>query len=367
MSGPGAGPPPLRIGLVGAGEVCEHKHLPALRRVRSAQVVAIADPDADRTARLASRFAIPYRFSGVEQLLAADVVDVVGVLTPPATHAGIALAALATGRHVLIEKPLVLTLGEADRLVEATRSARGRVVMGLHMRWHRLVRRAREAIADGIVGTPESIRSVWSSPRGDAGIPDWKRSRTTGGGAIVELAVHLFDLWRFLTGAEVEWVSAEVMHGARDDERAIITGGLTNGMLASAVASERTTHDLEIQVAGDRGRLRLACQRFDGWEWYGAGETDGMVRPRLRGLARALADLPIGLSLMGRLGDYGDSYRAEWQHVVDVACGGAAPACTVEDGRAALRIVLAAAAAASHGHRVRIADAPDSVPGVARG
>jgi predicted dehydrogenase len=60
---------------------------------------------------------------------------------------------------------------------------------------------------------------------------------------------------------------------------------------------------------------------------------------------------------MRHLGDYGDSYRAQWQHVVDVA-GGAPPACTLEDGRAALRVVLAAAASAEHRHPVRVADAP---------
>jgi len=54
----------------------------------------------------------------------------------------------------------------------------------------------------------ESIRTIWNSPRADSGIPDWKRRRADGGGSLVEIGVHLFDLWRYLLGTEVEEVFA---------------------------------------------------------------------------------------------------------------------------------------------------------------
>ena len=353
MPAPAAGLP-LRIALVGCGEVCEHKHLPALQRVRNARVVAVVDRDLERAARVARRFAIPAWFADVDSLLDAHAADAIGVLVPPADHATVALRALAAGCHVLVEKPLALSLDDADALVAAAAKARGSVVMGHHMRWHRLVRRAREMISAGAIGTPESIRAVWTSPRGDTGIPDWKRTRSTGGGALVELAVHLFDLWRFLPGTEVVDVHAVTHHGSRHDERAIVSATLANGMLASASISERSSHEVEIQIAGDRGRLRLACQRFDGLEQYGLRETEGMLRPRLRHLVHSLRELPGGLARMHRLGDYGDSYRAEWQHLVDVVARGVPADCALEDGRAALRIVLAAAASASRRETVRV-------------
>jgi predicted dehydrogenase len=83
-----------------------------------------------------------------------------------------------------------------------------------------------------------------------------------------------------------------------------------------------------------------------------------MPGPRIRSIRRTLRELPAGIAGMRRLGDYGDSYRGMWQHVVDAIRSGAPAECNLEDGREALRIVLAAAAAAESGRPVRIADAP---------
>jgi predicted dehydrogenase len=346
--------------------VCEFKHLPALGRVPGAAVVAVVDRDPARAARVADKFAITQRFSDVRALLDAGPPDIVGVLTPPGDHAHVALAALDAGCYVLVEKPVALSLDDADALVAAERRHPGRAVMGLHMRWHRLIQRADAAIRAGAVGTPESIRGVWSSPRRDEGIPDWKRRRRTGGGALVEIGVHVFDLWRFLSRAEVTEVFATSRHGARDDESAAVTATLENGMIASASLSERSSHDLEIHVAGDRGRIRISGQRFDGFEQYAVHETDGALGPRLRHLASSIGELPGGLARMRRLGDYGDSYRAEWQHMVDVARGAAAPACTLEDGRTVLGVVLAAAASADRKVPVAVAAAPRELAGGVR-
>jgi len=349
---------PLRIALVGCGEVTEHKHLPALARVHGARVVALVDPDTSRLSHVADRYRIPVRFPSTSALLDAQAADLVGVLTPPEHHTAAVLAALRAGCDVLVEKPLALAMDDADVMVDAADASGRRVLMGFHMRWHRLIARARDAIREGAVGTPESIRGMWNSPRSDAGIPSWKTARASGGGALVELGVHLFDLWRFLLDTEVIDVSARSRHGRRHDESALVTGVLANGVIASAQMSERTSHEIELEICGDRGRLRVACQRFDGFEWYGVGETRGMIRPRLRGLLRTARELPKGLATMRRIGDYGDSYRGAWQHLVDAVRAGTPVTCSLEDGRAALRIVHAAAQSSVRGERIRVADAP---------
>src|SRR5262245_6336120 len=108
----GAGAPELGIGLVGCGEVCEYKHLPALQRVRGASVVGLADPDSVRRARVGDRFGVSLRVSSVEELLESEAVQIIGVLAPPAEHARLALRVIAAGRHLLVEKPLCLSLDE---------------------------------------------------------------------------------------------------------------------------------------------------------------------------------------------------------------------------------------------------------------
>jgi len=348
----------LRIALVGAGEVTEHKHLRAFREVRGARVVALVDRDMARCARVADRYGIKQRLTDAREVFSPDVADIVGILTPPGTHAELAVEALRNGRHVLVEKPLALSMHDCDALVAASTKATALAMTGFHMRWHRLLVQAREVVASGVLGHLESIRGTWNSPRGDDIAPPWKRARVTGGGAIVELGVHLFDQWRFLTGADVIDVFARARHGTRDDESATISATLSNGMNAEAIVSERTSHDIEIEVSGDQGRLRVSCQRFDGLEVYSRRETAGMIAPRMRGVARAFRELPRGLARMRSLGDYGDSYRGEWQHLVDCVRDGGMPGCTMLDGRAAMRVALAAAASASSGEAVRVDEAP---------
>jgi predicted dehydrogenase len=170
--------------------------------------------------------------------------------------------------------------------------------------------------------------------------------------------VHLFDQWRYLFSAEVVDVFARARHGTRDDECATISATLSNGMLAEAIVSERTSHEIEIEVSGDQGRLRVSCQRFDGLDVYTRRETAGMVGPRARGILRAVRELPRGVARMRSLGDYGDSYRGQWQHLVDCVQAGRRPACSLEDGREAVRVALAAAESARSGRSVKVAEAP---------
>lgn len=352
----------LRIGLAGCGEVTEHKHLPGLMQLAAdARVVAVADPDLKRAQRVAERYKIPHAFSGLDQLLANQDVDVVGVLTPPAFHREVAEAAMRAGKHVLIEKPIALRMEDADALIATAERSGVRALMGFHMRWHRLIRRGAEAMRVDAVGAVESIRGCWNSPRGDTGTPAWKHHREEGGGAMVEIAVHLFDLWRYLLNDEIEEVFATSRHGVRDDENVNITAVMRSGTIASAQVSERTAHNIEVEVCGSEGRIRIACQQFDGFEQLARQETSGAIGPRLRQLKQFARELPGGVASMRRLGDYGDSYREMWRHMIACLRDGTDPECTLEDGRKALRAVLAAAAADTVRRPIRLAKAPGEI------
>jgi myo-inositol 2-dehydrogenase/D-chiro-inositol 1-dehydrogenase len=353
--------PPLKVGLVGCGEVTHFKHLAVLRDAPGLQVVALADTDEGRLRAVGDPFRVPHRYRDAESLLKHPGLDVVGVCVPVAAHAAVALVALAAGKHVLIEKPLCLSLDEADRLREAAAQSPGRVMVGHHMRWHRLVRKARAFIQRGGLGEVESIRTLWNSPRIGRDNPAWRFRRVDGGGVLVEIGVHCFDLWRFLLGSEVEEVFAAGSNGARDDETLAVTARMKNGMLASGLCSERAPHEIEVEISGTGGRLRLGCQRFEGFEFHPAGSAPGMVGPRWIALKNLLAELPGGVAGMRKGGDYFGSYRAEWLHFRDVIRGGAAVECTVEDGQRSLEVVLAAAKSASTGAPVKLADAPRAV------
>ena len=174
----------------------------------------------------------------------------------------------------------------------------------------------------------------------------------------MEIGVHLFDLWRYLLETEVEEVFAVGRHGARDDENAVVTAVLANGALASARLSERTAHDMQVEICGAEGRVESPVsastdsrpmRKRKPTEHWPALACDAAVLPRAPPRNRAAA-APRRLRkfLQGRLDT---SIGCD-------PCTSASSECTVEDGRDALRVALAAAASATDGRPVRVAAAP---------
>jgi myo-inositol 2-dehydrogenase / D-chiro-inositol 1-dehydrogenase len=330
-------PAPVSVGLVGCGEVARRFHLPALARLPEAVVTAVADPDPAALSAAAERFAIPKRYEDPAALLADGSIDAVAICAPTACHAPLALEALRRGKHVLLEKPVALSLDEADALLAAARSSGRRVLVGFNMRWHRLVREARALLRRGALGRVRSVRSTFTTPlllRDD--VPAWRLDRRSGGGALFDLAPHHFDLWRFLLGEEVREVRA-----AADARSAAVSASTESGVLLSASFSEAAPDANEVEIVGDDGSLRVSCYRAGGLA--ARGRTLGW-----------LSRLPAALAASFRGGDYPDSYRAEWRHFVDCVRGGAEPACGLEDGRRSLAVALAALRSADEGGPVSV-------------
>jgi predicted dehydrogenase len=124
----------VRVGLAGGGLVAQAAHLPALRRLPEAfAVAALADPSAAIRDRVSAAFGIPRAYEDWRAMLDGAALDALIVCSPNATHAEIALAALDAGLHVLVEKPLCITVADADRLVAAAERS-GRVLQVGYMK-----------------------------------------------------------------------------------------------------------------------------------------------------------------------------------------------------------------------------------------
>jgi UDP-N-acetyl-2-amino-2-deoxyglucuronate dehydrogenase len=331
----------LRLGLIGCGRVAWERHLPALRQAKGFRVVAAADTDAARLAQ----FDAGQRHTDYRALLSRSDVDAVGILTPTASHAEITLEALAAGKHVLVEKPLALNAAECDRMIERAAVTPVKVVVGLNLRWHRLVRRARELLAGGATGRVTAIRSVYTHERTGENAPDWHRMRATGGGVLLNESIHHFDLWRYLLGAEVVDVFASTKGSSRyEDETSSVTATLTGDVQASGVFAFRTAPNSEVEIFGDNGRLYLNCYRFDGLEFYPRTSFPGDAGIRLRNLVNSL---PGG-------GGFTESFRGLWQHFHDCIRNDEPPGCTLLDGKRATETAAACVRSACEGRPVQL-------------
>jgi predicted dehydrogenase len=211
-------PPPLRIGLVGAGAIMRLSHAPTIGRSAQATLTAVFDVDAGRAESLARDFGIPRHTTDLRALVEGADVDAVIVATPNINHPEAVLAAAAAGKHVLCEKPLAIDVASARRMVAACERAGVLLQVGFNQRFWSQVQIAKTLIDSGFIGKVHAFRSVYSErwsayPAATRYRYDLARS---GGATIIDLTIHRIDLARHLLG-EFAAVCAELAHSVVPD------------------------------------------------------------------------------------------------------------------------------------------------------
>src|ERR1700687_5108086 len=147
--------PNLRGGFVGAGYINE-LHASAVQRVPNAPLAGVAGVHTSRRAALASRFGLPKTFPTREALI-DEGVDVIHILTPPDSPAQLAIAALKSGCHVLVEKPLATCVEDVDRITAAAEAAQKSVCVNHSLLFDRFVSKALGLVRSGAIGVPLSF------------------------------------------------------------------------------------------------------------------------------------------------------------------------------------------------------------------
>jgi predicted dehydrogenase len=231
-------------------------------------------------------------------------IDVVDVCTPGDSHMEIAVAALNAGKHVLCEKPLANTVGEAEHMVEAARAARARGVrsmVGYNYRRAPAMALARRIVEDGRIGQIRHVRAQYLQDWiVDPGFPlVWRLQKDkAGSGALGDLGAHLIDLAQHVTGDVITGVSALTETFVKQRPLAAVSAGLSatggsetgevtvddaalfharfaDGALGSFEATRFATghkNGLRLEIEGSRGALRFDAESLNELEFYDAGE-----------------------------------------------------------------------------------------------
>ncbi len=349
----------IGLGVIGCGRAATQLHLPALSKVKGLRVSAIADLEADVLNDVAQRFGIEGRYLDYHDLLADPEVGAVVVCVPPALHRDIVLDALWHEKHVLVEKPLALELADCDQLVREARAVALTTAVGFHLRHHQMLIQARKWIEDGRLGTVEVIRSVFTSGgkwRADSN--PWRKQRSTGGGVLIETGVHHYDLWRYLTGSEVEQVQVQGQGHEPLDLTAVVSGRLRNGALVTATFCQGTADDHRFEIYCSAGRLDVSAYSLDGLHFFPA-RRKGFAKLS-SGVMEAPTRVRRGAKGL-RLGSYyANAYVGQWCAFRRAVESGTGHRPNFADGREATRIALAACSSARSGVTVSIADVLDS-------
>ncbi len=352
----------IGVGVVGCGRVAQQRHLPLLGELGGARLVAVSDTDAGTRDKLAGQYGLKGVYEDYRDLISDDAVGAVMIAAPTQFHAEVGVAALQAGKHLMIEKPVTLSLDELDQL-EAAEAASGKVVVvAMNSRWHRLTREAREVVRRGTLGPIGLVRSAFTDDsRLDGQARPWMLQHEMAGCVLVETAVHHFDLWQFILETEVEDIYARMLDPMTANERAAVTATLANGVIVSAMFTEGLKGANELEIYGQDGRLRMSVYDFDGLDITPRSEYPGSMGTRIRRLKESLLSFPGAVKRLRSGGDWAGSYRNEWEHFIDCIVNKKRPESGLPEGRRALQVGLAAMASLAQGARVRVADAPRGI------
>ena len=247
---------PIRLGLIGCGQFgrfCLRSYgtLPEVR------IVAVADVRADAADALAEELGVR-AYHDPADLIAAGDIDMVHIASPPSSHYGTALAALAAGKHVLCEKPLAINTREGDELVTAAKDGGLVCPVDFVLRYNQITEAVKRVIDSGVLG--KVLAGRFTNCAKDTPIPTdhWFWDKSISGGIFIEHAVHFFDLYRYWLGlGKVIAAHAELREGTGQEDRVQCTIRYDTGALVSHY------HGFDQIEQMDRQHHRLVCEMGD--------------------------------------------------------------------------------------------------------
>lgn len=248
---------PVRIGIIGAARVATYALIAPAREVERASLIAIAARDPQRARAYASEHGIQRVHENYDALIADPEIELVYVATPPALHARIAIAAIAGGKHVLVEKPFAMSSAEAEAVARAGEAAGVCVFEAMHSRHHPLFARVRDIVESGRLGRVVRATAIFDAP-----IPrlatEFRWSLELGGGALMDLGVYPLAWLRGLFGDTFSVANARaVIENSVDAE--IEADLIFPGAIAARVHASMTAARFAatLSVEGEKGTCSI--------------------------------------------------------------------------------------------------------------
>jgi myo-inositol 2-dehydrogenase/D-chiro-inositol 1-dehydrogenase len=332
--------PPLRFGLIGAGRIGTFHATTLARRLPEAELVVVADPAEQAAVRLAD--SLGAEATADPQVLLDDPrVEAVAITCASSAHADLVVAAARAGKAVFVEKPMAMTLADADRAVAACREAGVPLQVGFNRRFAPDFAAAEQVVASGGIGSPQLLRSLTRDPglADPGGVPPWT--------IFTQTLIHDFDMLNWLNaGARAVEVNAMADALVAPDfkergllDTAVVTIRYDNGAIATAEASFSAAYGYDVrgEAFGSAGMITAGSPAQVTMAHWTA---DGVARPTRR------ADTEL----------FPGSYAAELASFCAAVREGRAPDVGGEDARAALRVALACIESVQAGSTVAVRD-----------
>jgi len=340
----------FRIGLIGCGRISKN-HFDAIRKVDGLSLAAVCDIDAERARRAGEEQGVP-SYRAIDDMLRAGEgetpFDVVAVCTPSGLHSAHGAAAARARKHVITEKPMAISLTQADELVHACDDAGVQLFVVKQNRLNPPIQLLKRAVDKGRFGRiyMANVTVRWQRPQEYYDAEPWRGTWEFDGGAIMNQASHYVDLIQWLVGP-VESVLAKTATQARRIEAEDSGVGLVKfrsgalGVIEVNVLTYPRNLEGSITVLGERGSVKIggtAVNRVDHWLFADYDDDDKLVDS-------ANTNPP---------NVYGYGHEGYYRNVLAVLRGEAKPETDGRAGRKSLELILGLYESAKSGCEVPI-------------
>lgn len=339
----------INFAIVGCGRIAKrHAELLGTGQIAGARLAAVCDIDPARVDAFATRYGVP-GYTSLPEMLATRGIDAVSVLTPSGMHAGHVIQVAQSKRHVIVEKPMALTLEDADAMIAAADQAGVRLFVVKQNRFNVPVVKAREALDVGrfgqlVLGT---VRVRWCRDQSYYNQDAWRGTWAQDGGVVANQASHHVDMLGWFMGPveSVHARSARALVNIEAEDTAVATLKFRNGALGIVEATGATRpSDLEgsLSVLGAGGAVEIggfAVNKIRHWQFVQPSAGDAEVMERFS---------------VNPPNVYGFGHQAYYEHVVDCLRTGRPALVDGREGRASLELVAALYESMASGREVTL-------------
>lgn len=201
----------LGIGIIGSGGIAQGAHMPGYAALPDCEILAVADVSEAARNSAAEKFNVPHKFKDWRDLLKIEEIDAVSICTPNALHFQPTIDALNAGKHVLVEKPMAVSVAEAKKMVQTARKLGLKLMVGQTARFNPQARAMKQFVESGAIGEVYYARAMALRRRGIPGWGAFTSKKLSVGGPIFDIGVHILDLTLWLMGfPEPKTVSGSV-------------------------------------------------------------------------------------------------------------------------------------------------------------
>lgn len=302
----------LKFALVGCGRIAKrHSELLGLNQIKDAKLVAVCDIIEEKAKKIGEQFNVPY-FTDMDEMMQKESIDVVSVLTESGHHAKHVINLAKYGKHIIVEKPMALTLDDADAMIKACDENNCKLFVVKQNRFNVPVVKLREALESKrfgklVLGT---VRVRWARDQKYYDQDKWRGTWAMDGGVLTNQASHHVDLLEWMMGS-VESVFAKsttALVNIEAEDTAIVTLKFKNGALGIIEATTAARpKDLEgsISILGENGTVEIggfAVNKMLHWNFTTPQEGDNEVMEKYS---------------VNPPNVYGFGHQAYYEHVVD--------------------------------------------------